>query len=242
MRDVSFSPAGDCAISVCFGDEISEAVNARVTGLENALKATPIPGIYETVPTYRSLLVYYDPRVRSYGSMVGKLRGAIRGIGTDAAAAGRIFEIPVLYGGAYGEDLADVAAHTGLSEEDVIARHSGRDYLIYMLGFLPGFAYLGGMDPALATPRLATPRQAIPAGSVGIGGEQTGIYPLKSPGGWRLIGTTPVKPYDPSRQEPILYSAGDRIRFRPIGKDEFDDIARRVEAGQYSCAVAGGKA
>lgn len=242
MRDVSFSPAGDCAVSVCFGDEISEAVNARVTGLERALGAAPIPGVAETVPTYRSLLVYYDPRRASYGSMVRRLRGAIRSIGAGEAASGRIFEIPVLYGGAYGEDLPDVAAHTGLPEDEVVARHSGKDYLIYMLGFLPGFAYLGGLDPSLATPRLTTPRQAIPAGSVGIGGEQTGIYPLKSPGGWRLIGTTPVKPYDPARAEPILYSAGDRIRFRPVGKAEFDDIARRVEAGDYSYAVAGGKA
>ncbi len=246
MRDFSVSPAGDCALTVSFGEEIREDINARVTSLDNALRARALAGramkgVIETVPTYRSLLVSYDPSQVSYASLARRISRLVRP-GADAMAQeGRTFILPVLYGGAWGEDLSDVATHTGLSEEEVIALHSGKDYLIYMLGFLPGFAYLGGMDPRLATPRLASPRTAIPAGSVGIGGEQTGIYPLRSPGGWRLIGTTPVKPYDPSREEAILYRAGDRIRFSSITEPEFEGIQERVEAGTYRCAVIGGE-
>lgn len=142
----------------------------------------------------------------------------------------------MLYGGKYGEDLKDVAEINKLTEDEVIKIHSGTDYLIYMLGFLPGFAYLGGLDDRIKTPRLQNPRTKIHAGAVGIGGEQTGIYPLSSPGGWRLIGTTPVKPYDPERDEPILYSAGDYIRFVPIDKETFDDISAKVQTAHTSVA------
>jgi KipI family sensor histidine kinase inhibitor len=168
--------------------------------------------------------VYYDPAKLSYRRLERELAKRSRSLSSAAPRCGRTIEIPVRYGGDYGEDLSYVARYCGLSEAEVIARHSGRDYRIYMLGFLPGFAYLGGMDPSLATPRLDTPRKAIPAGSVGIGGEQTGIYPLTSPGGWRLIGRTPLKPYDPRREPPILYRAGDFVRFRSVDNDEFEDI------------------
>jgi KipI family sensor histidine kinase inhibitor len=242
MRDFTVAPAGDSALSVSFGQEIREDLNARVVALDRALRDRPLPGVAETIPTYSSLLVCYDPARVGYRSLAARIARLARGGSVVAANGGRTFVIPVLYGGDHGEDLPDVAARAGLSEAEVVERHSGRDYLIYMLGFLPGFAYLGGLDPAIATPRLATPRAAIPAGSVGIGGEQTGIYPLRSPGGWRLIGATPVKPYDPARAEPILYRAGDRIRFAPIGAAEFASIRERVEAGEYRCAVGGGEA
>ena len=141
---------------------------------------------------------------------------------TAEEAERRVLEIPCCYGGAYGEDLAGLAELTGLSEQEIVAIHSGREYRVYMLGFLPGFVYLGGMDERIAAPRLSSPRVSIPAGSVGIGGSQTGVYPMASPGGWRLIGMTPVAFYDPGREKPVLCEAGDYIRFVPIPPEEYE--------------------
>ncbi len=152
-----------------------------------------------------------------------------------AAQSARVIKIPVCYCEQFGEDLAFVAKHAGMSTDEVIRLHSGTDYLIYMLGFLPGFAYLGGLDKRLVTPRLESPRTLIPQGSVGIGGEQTGIYPIASPGGWQLIGRTPVRPYDAKRQPPILYNAGDYIRFVPISLEEYSRIEALVKNGEYEC-------
>ena len=149
----------------------------------------------------------------------------------------RIFEIPVVYGGEYGPDLAAIAQHAGLSEAEVINIHSSQDYLIYMLGFLPGFCYLGGLDERIHTPRLANPRLKIRAGSVGIGGSQTGIYPLDSPGGWQLMGMTPVKTYDPDREVPILVEAGNYIRFVPVDEAEYLRIQELVDSGDYQCVI-----
>nr|WP_010647976.1 5-oxoprolinase subunit PxpB [Oceanobacillus massiliensis] len=145
-----------------------------------------------------------------------------------------IVHIPVLYGGESGPELTAVASLNGMTEEEVIAIHSGTDYLIYMMGFIPGFPYLGGMSKRIAAPRLSKPRSEIPAGSVGIAGEQTGIYPLKSPGGWQIIGQTPVKTYDAARQPPILLQAGNYIRFNAIDAEEFESIQAEVEAGNYN--------
>jgi KipI family sensor histidine kinase inhibitor len=144
-----------------------------------------------------------------------------------------VVEIPVVYGGEYGPDLDFIISHTGLSRDEVIRRHSAPEYLIYMIGFVPGFTYLGGMPKELATPRLATPRQLIPGGSVGIAGEQTGIYPLDSPGGWQLMGRTPLNVFDAGRREPFLLAAGQYLKFVPIGEDEYRRVAEAVAAGGY---------
>ncbi|MGN1074476.1 MAG: 5-oxoprolinase subunit PxpB [Eubacteriales bacterium] len=242
MDDIRFLPCGDQALAVEFGNAIDPGINARVCGLARLLAETPVPGIRETVPTFRSLLICYDPGVLPYKKLVRTLKPLLARAGAASTGTRRVVELPVCYGGRYGEDLPDVAAHAGLSEDEVVRRHAGTEYLIYMLGFLPGFAYLGGLDPAIAVPRLSSPRTRIPAGSVGIGGEQTGVYPLDSPGGWRLIGTTPVKPYDPGREEPIMYRAGDYIRFVPVEEREFLDIRAQVEAGEYRVTVREGGA
>ncbi|MDR1734335.1 MAG: 5-oxoprolinase subunit PxpB [Oscillospiraceae bacterium] len=236
-----FKPCGDCNLSVCFGTVIAPEINARVAALNASIQEKPPHGVLETVPTYTSLLVRYDPCKVSYDKLCERLRRRSDAQGSKAAAAAkRTFVIPVCYGGAFGEDLPFVAAHNNLTEAEVIAIHTGTDYLIYMLGFLPGFAYLGGLDKRIHTPRLTNPRTKIPAGAVGIGGEQTGIYPLASPGGWQLIGQTPVRPYDPNRKEPILYQAGDRIRFRAVSAQEYAELSAQAEAGKAVWEVRNG--
>ncbi len=230
MTGVTFSPAGDAAVLAVCGASISEAVSARVMALDAAIRAARLPGVTETIPAYASLLVCCDPLQTDPDALTERLRVLTADLPEPSGSgkeAGRLVEIPVCYGGSYGPDLAFVARHAGLSEAEAVALHSGRDYRIYMLGFLPGFPYLGGLDEKLFCPRLDSPRTAIPAGSVGIGGEQTGIYPVASPGGWQLIGRTPLKLFDPGR--PLPYAAGDRIRFVPIGAAEFEQIAAEQE-------------
>lgn len=229
MLPFTVCPVGDTGLLVSFEQRIAQSVGAAVAALNARVAAAVIPGVVETVPAFATLLIFYDPLVTEYDAVADAVQKLAQAPGGDTAAGeGRLVEIPVCYGGTFGPDLPFVAEHAGLTEKEVIELHAGREYRIYMLGFLPGFPYLGGLDERLFTPRLASPRTAIPAGSVGIGGEQTGVYPIASPGGWQLIGRTPLKLFDPSSGR-LPYAAGDRIRFCPITQDEFDAIAQKEE-------------
>jgi len=230
---ISFTvkPVGDCAVLAVFGDTVDEETNAAVTVLERLIRGASLPGVGETIPAFASLLIHYDPLDTDYRTVADALIGLDMDFGPKGLPGGRTVDIPVCYGGEYGEDLPFVARHSGLTEEEVITRHSSRSYRIYMLGFLPGFPYLGGLDEKLFTPRLSDPRTKIPAGSVGIGGEQTGIYPFESPGGWQLIGRTPLTLFDPEKGGDLPYRAGDFIRFVPISADAFKEIESSGKRG-----------
>ena len=199
MQKIKILTAGDSSLLVEFGSEISPEVNQRITATVQLMKEQHIEGVVDLIPAFTSLLVNYDPRVISYEEIRKRISCLVRLEASAKEKRRRILEIPVCYGGEYGPNLEAIAANAGLSPEEVIRIHSSQDYLIYMLGFLPGFAYLGGLDKRIHTPRLANPRIKIRAGSVGIGGSQTGFYPLDSPGGCLLLGMTPVLTYDPDR-------------------------------------------
>ncbi|MEM5780938.1 MAG: 5-oxoprolinase subunit PxpB [Lawsonibacter sp.] len=235
MAEVRFLLTGDTSLTVEFGNEISTSINAQIRAFNIALANSNVPGIVETVPTYRSLTVHYDPSVILYAPLVKKLKGLLGQLDQIQIPPSEVLEIPVLYGGEPGPDLDFVAQHNGKTPEEVVQIHTSTEYLIYMLGFTPGFTYLGGMSDAIAAPRLKTPRVKIPAGSVGIAGSQTGVYPIDSPGGWQLIGRTPVHMYDPARETPILPQAGQYIKFRAIDQGEYDQIAAQEAAGAYTC-------
>jgi KipI family sensor histidine kinase inhibitor len=220
--------ASDRSLLVSFGEEISLDLHRRTARLTRRLLGAP--GILNLHPAYASVLVEFDPRLRSHAGIEALVRaeceldaggGDARALAGEAARAGkeRLVEIPVRYGGEFGPDLADVARHAGLPPERVVEMHASASYLVYFLGFSPGFPYLGGLPPELATPRLPAPRKLAPAGSVAIGGSQAGIYPLDSPGGWRIIGRTPLTLFDPHASVPALLAMGDRVRFVPIAED-----------------------
>lgn len=237
MQNIRILTAGDSSLLVEFGKKISPETNRKITAVMQMMKEQHIEGVVDVIPAFCSLLINYDPRVVTYEEIKERIQNLVRLEIKTGEVRKRIFEIPVCYGGEYGPDLGNIAEHAGLSEKEVIEIHSSRDYLIYMLGFLPGFTYLGGLDERIHTPRLANPRIKINAGSVGIGGSQTGIYPLDSPGGWQLMGMTPVKTYDPDRETPILVEAGDYIRFVPIDEQEYKRIKEMVDNGTYECVV-----
>lgn len=241
MKDIKILTAGDSALLVEFGKEINEEINQKITAVVKIIKEQHIEGIVELIPSFCALVINYDPRVISYDEIKKRIESIFELDIAVGETKKRVFEIPVCYGGEYGPDIENIASNAGISVEEVIKIHSSRDYLIYMLGFLPGFCYLGGLDERIHTPRLANPRLKINAGSVGIGGSQTGIYPLDSPGGWQLMGMTPVKTYDPDREVPILVEAGDYIRFIPVDEEEYNRIKELVERGEYECVVHEGE-
>lgn len=198
-----------------------------------------IIGIIETIPTYRSLMVIYDPMIIRLYELIDKLKLIVIKMDEMKLPDAKVIEIPTLYGGEYGPDIEFVANHNKILINDVIKIHTSMEYLIYMIGFTPGFPYLGGMSDEIATPRMNSPRTKIPFGSVGIAGKQTGIYPIESPGGWQLIGRTPVKLYDPYRKEPVLLNAGDYIKFIQIDEEEYKNIQALEMEGKYEVTIRG---
>jgi inhibitor of KinA len=239
-------PAGDQAVIIEFGDEISPAINDGVYALADRLTSAAPAWLREMVPTYRSLLVGYDAFEFDYADVISELSGYLASfeVGHDGyvgetgtaktSRAPLVYELPVAYGGESGPDLENVAEHAGLTTEEVIKIHSSVAYRVYMIGFSPGFPYLGGMDSRIACPRLATPRTRVPAGSVGIAESQTGVYPNASPGGWQLIGQTPVRLFNVNINPPSLLQPGHFVRFVPVSPEEMSDIERLVELGEYN--------
>lgn len=224
------------SVTVYLGDEISEDTNKKLVHLKNELEEMEIDGISEIVISYTSLIIYYD-MLKTNGKNVEDI---LRKVDLDKLEKQsfeyNLVEIPVCYGGEFGPDL-ELFDDNGLSPEEVIKLHSDTEYLVYMLGFMPGFPYLGGLDERLFKARLDNPRTSIPAGSVGIGGKQTGMYPFTSPGGWNLLGRTPIPLFDEKREPQILYEAGDRIIYRSIDEEEYKQLQQQVENDDYEVKI-----
>lgn len=222
-------PLGDRAVQVVLGDAPDEPTRRRIAAASRRLAGSRLPGLIECVPGFTSLTVHYDPvqLPPPAPGWVDSLAQLLDNPDESGGDDGRLVEIPVCYGGDPGPDLESLASLHGLTADDVVALHAAGDYRVHLIGFVPGFPYLGGLDAKLATPRRESPRTIVPAGSVGIGGAQTGIYPVESPGGWHLIGRTPLRLFDAHREPPALLRAGDRVRFVPVDADVF----RRLEHG-----------
>ena len=237
-NSVRFLFSGDSALVIEFGNEISVDINKKIRKMMDDIKKENIDGIVELVPTYCSLLINYDVLKIDYNTLVEKLKTFLNNnLETAEGEEVTLIEIPTLYNDEVGPDLSYVAEHNKLSKEEVIKIHTGTDYLVYMLGFMPGFTYLGGMSEKIATPRLESPRLQIYPGSVGIAGKQTGMYPSISPGGWRIIGRTPLKLYNPDSDTPVYISSGDYVRYVSISEEEYNDILKKVENNEYKLNI-----
>ncbi|MCP9445970.1 MAG: 5-oxoprolinase subunit PxpB [Nitrospira sp.] len=218
-------PLGDSAVTVELGEAVDPDVNARVVAYANRLIEQGWNGIVDVVPTYRSITVHYDPIQWDLTTLTDRLLALSCSYPREAEPQGTLHEIPILYGGDHGPDLEAIAAFAGLEPSEVVTLHSSVCYRVYMLGFTPGFPYLGLLPEKLAMPRLPTPRPRVPPGSVGLADRQTGIYPIATPGGWRLIGQTPIPLYRRSGLDPFWLKPGDLVRFRSIERDEFERLS-----------------
>jgi KipI family sensor histidine kinase inhibitor len=236
---LNFRSLADSGLTVEFDDQPDRVANARVMALHRRLsrarEAGQAPGLVETVPTIRSLTLHYDPLLTSRRELEALVADHL---GDEAAApAATRWRLPCLYGGAAGPDLDAVAAARGLSPAQVVALHAATEVSVYMLGFMPGFAYMGDLPPELESPRRAEPRLAVPAGSVAIAGRLTGVYPWESPGGWHLLGNCPIPMFDPGRSRPVLLAAGDRVGFEPIDEARYAALKAEVENGTFDIAA-----
>ncbi len=229
-------PCGDTALAVEFGTVVDPRLNARVLALDGRLAG--IPGIVEAVPTYRSLLVHYDPVATDFATLSAALVDRARDL-PDEPREGRLWRIPVVYGGAFGIDLDEVAARHRIPPAELVRRHAAPTYRVYMIGFVPGYAYLGGLDPSIATPRRESPRLRVPAGTISIGGIQAVVASIEAPSGWHLLGRTPVRAFMPGRDPVFLFAAGDRVRFEPVDASRWDALDAAAAAGETVAEAVG---
>jgi inhibitor of KinA len=237
-----FLPAGDAALVVEFGDRIDRAVSDRVLRLAARVRAAQaagvVAGVVEMVPTYRSLMVHFDPLTTGDEALRTQLTALLDDAGATAGHA-RLWRVPACYDPAHAPDLHDVAERTGLTPRKVVDLHAKTLFHVYMIGFVPGYPYMGDLPPELVLPRRADPRVRVPPGSIAIASTMTAVYPIESPGGWHLIGATPVRLFDAARVSaegegrPALFSPGDKVRFEPVGVAQFDEIRRASDAGDY---------
>ena len=224
-------------MSVEFGDEISVEVNTRVRALEHLIQQRKVAGVVETVPTYRALLVYYDPVATGHAELIGVIAALVPEAEPATLPPSRVVELPACYGGDLGVDLEAAAARLGMPPDELARLHASAEYLVYFIGFTPGLPYMGGMPERLTIPRLDQPRTRTPPGSIGIGGEQCCIYSVESPGGFWVLARTPLRLYDPAAADPVLLKPGDRVRFRAIDRAAYDAIAAAVAAGTFTPAI-----
>ena len=238
--NVRFLHSGDAALTVEFGERVDRELSDRVLRLSALIRASKIPGITETVPTFRSLLVLYDPLSIDTSSLISRIEKLLDD-GRGESTSGKLWQIPACYESSYAADLQEVAARTGRSPEEIVHLHSETTFHVYMIGFVPGHPYMGDLPEWLALPRRVDPRVKVSAGSIAISGRLSVIYPLESPGGWHLIGATPVRLFDPQAVRPSLLSPGDKVKFNPVTDREFQTIRAAVEAGDFEvpCQMLG---
>ncbi|MCC5976613.1 MAG: 5-oxoprolinase subunit PxpB [Salinarimonas sp.] len=232
VTDPAFLPCGDAALSVEFGRVVDPRLNALALDLDAALTAAPPEGLLETVPTYRALLVHFDPLITDHEEIERAVRDLLGDLETSTKTPRR-WRVPVVYGGEYGVDLEDLAKAHGLTPDEVVTRHSAGVYTVAMLGFTPGFCYLAGLDPSLATPRRTDPREVTPAGTIAIGGDQANIASIEAPSGWNLIGRTPLRNFMPAREPAFLIDAGDEVVFEAIAEDAWAALDEAAAAGEW---------